>query len=117
MRDRITTGSIATLGSVSLLGESAVDITPSHAGHADSRMGLRAGRRARRRRFADVAEQASEGVGEITPRAATSAPGRGTVGKLMTDDQLYVELTAFVATAGDDDAGHSARAAARSASW
>ena len=34
--------SMATLGSVSLLGESAVDITPSASGHADSRVGLRA---------------------------------------------------------------------------
>src|SRR5580765_6498789 len=32
MRDRITTGSVAKLGSVSLLGESAVDITPSTRG-------------------------------------------------------------------------------------
>src|SRR6476619_3932217 len=31
-RDRITTGSTATLGSVSLLGESAVDISPSTQG-------------------------------------------------------------------------------------
>ena len=39
-----------TLGSVSLLGESAVDITPSTDGHADSRLGLRpAGHAARRR--------------------------------------------------------------------
>ena len=32
MRQRITTGSVASLGSVSLLGESAVDITPSTKG-------------------------------------------------------------------------------------
>src|SRR5882724_1772380 len=32
VRDRITTGSFARLGSISLLGESAVDITPSTHG-------------------------------------------------------------------------------------
>src|SRR5215210_3406609 len=32
IRDRITTGSLATLGSVSLLGEGAVDITPATGG-------------------------------------------------------------------------------------
>ncbi len=32
LRDRITTTSVARLGSVSLLGESAVDITPSSTG-------------------------------------------------------------------------------------
>src|SRR5690348_1408031 len=32
LRDRITTNSIAKLGSVSLLGESAVDISPSNTG-------------------------------------------------------------------------------------
>ena len=41
-RDRITTTRWRRLGSVSLLGESAVDITPSGDGHADSRVGLRA---------------------------------------------------------------------------
>ena len=46
MRDRITTASIATLGSVSLLGEGAVEITPSTQRDADSGVGLRAGRQA-----------------------------------------------------------------------
>ena len=38
---RITTTSVASLGSVSLLGEAAVDITASSERHAGSRVGLR----------------------------------------------------------------------------
>jgi hypothetical protein len=41
-RPRITTSSVATLGSVSLLGEAAVDVTRVQRRHSDSRLGLRA---------------------------------------------------------------------------
>jgi len=100
MRERITTNSTAYLGSVSLLGESAVDITPSTKGtpvpdwgyipqvHGPGQL-------------SDVAVQASEGIGEITKLVKDIRGGRGTVGKLMTDDQVYVELNRFVATAGE----------------
>ena len=107
----------AMLGSVSLLGESAVDITPSTQRHADSRVGLRAAGHAdgadRRRRRTGAAQ----GIERAHRRwSATSAPGKGTVGKLITDDQLYTELQQFVATAERADARASSRAAARSAS-
>ena len=42
MQSRITTSSVASLGSVSLLGESAVDITASSQGTPVARVGLRA---------------------------------------------------------------------------
>ena len=101
MRERITTGSTATLGSVSLLGESAVDITPSVEGTpipewgyvtaGDRRKGRSPTSRSRRRR--------------AWPRSPSSSPtsacGKGTVGKLMTDEQLYTELHQFAATAGE----------------
>ena len=42
MQDKVRTTSRATIGSVSLLGEGAVDITRIDDGRADSRMGVRA---------------------------------------------------------------------------
>ena len=108
MRERITTGSVATLGSVSLLGESAVDITPSTQRHADSGVGLRA---AGTRRGQLCRHHRSGAARASTTHQAASTDiraGRGTVGKLMTDEQLYAELNRFVATAGDVTRGHPA---------
>ena len=97
---RITTESVAKLGSISLLGQSAVDITPATRGtpipewgyvpqgHAPSQL-------------SDVADQASAGIGELTNLIKDVRGGKGTIGKLMTEDQLYAELKGFVATAGD----------------
>src|SRR5262249_62364030 len=65
IRPRITDQSIATLGSVSLLGESAVDITPAAAGNPIPDDGyVKAGRA--KGSLADVSEQVTTGVVEIT---------------------------------------------------
>ena len=99
-RDRITTDSTATLGSVSLLGESAVDITPSTKGTAIPEWGYVPQGRAKGQ-IADVADQAGRGIEELTGLIHDTRQGRGTVGKLMTDDRLYAEMHQFVATAGE----------------
>jgi phospholipid/cholesterol/gamma-HCH transport system substrate-binding protein len=99
-RDRITTASVATLGSVSLLGESAVDITPSNQGTPIPEFGyVPTGRTAAA--LSDVTNQANEGIGELTNLLRDVRAGRGTIGKLMTDDQLYVELRQFTQAAGE----------------
>ena len=100
MRERITTGSTAYLGSVSLLGESAVDITPSVQGTPIPEWGY-VPPGASKGQIADIAEQASQSVAEITKLVTDIRLGKGTVGKLMTDEQLYTELHQFVATAGE----------------
>ena len=65
MRDRITTARRAKLGSVSLLGESAVDITPSTAGTPIPEWGyVPPGRR--RRRLPTSPSRRAQGVDEIT---------------------------------------------------
>ena len=98
VRDRITSNSMATLGSVSLLGSAAVDITPSSAGTPVPEWGyVRTGKTPAA--MVDVTNQASEGIGELTGLLKDMRAGRGTAGKLMTDDQLYVELNRFVSSA------------------
>jgi phospholipid/cholesterol/gamma-HCH transport system substrate-binding protein len=99
-RDRITSGSRATLGSVSLLGESAIDITPSSQGTPIPEWGyVPQGKTAPQ--LSDVTDQASQGINELTGLIHDVRAGKGTVGKLMTDDQLYAELHAFVVSAND----------------
>lgn len=100
VRNRITTASSASLGSVSLLGESAVDITPATGGTPIPEWGYVKTVRTRGQ-ISDVAEEASQGIEQLSGLIQDVRAGRGTVGKLMTDDQLYTELRRFVSTAND----------------
>ena len=98
VRDRITTSSVATLGSVSLLGESAVDITASASGTPIPEWGyVPQGRAAAQ--LSDLAGEVGEGVQNLSALIADIRGGRGTVGKLMTDEQLYAELNRFAVSA------------------
>jgi len=98
-RNQITTASVARLGSVSLLGEGAVDITPSTKGTPLPDWGyVTPGRTPKA--FADIADQASEGIDQINGLLRDVRAGKGTAGKFMTDERLYNELQQFVATAG-----------------
>jgi len=99
-RERITSTSVARLGSVSLLGESAVDITPSSAGTPIPDWGYVPAGRAPAA-LSDMTDQASQGISELTALIHDIRQGRGTVGKLVTDEQLYAELNRFVASASD----------------
>src|SRR5919201_3892392 len=100
VRDRITDSSVATLGSVSLLGQATVDITPSTKGTPIPDGGyVRAAKPPAQ--FADITETANEGIGEITGLVRDVRSGKGTLGKLMTDDRVYAELHEFIASAND----------------
>jgi phospholipid/cholesterol/gamma-HCH transport system substrate-binding protein len=99
MRSHITDKSLATLGSVSLLGESAVDITAATSGTPIPDGGyVQAGRAAAQ--LSDITDKASQGIDQLTGLIGEVRQGKGTVGKLVTDDKVYVELQQFVATAG-----------------
>jgi phospholipid/cholesterol/gamma-HCH transport system substrate-binding protein len=99
-RDRITTASVATLGSVSLLGEAAVDITAASQGQPIPEWGyVRSGRSTGS--LTDVATQATEGIEELTAMLADIRSGRGTIGQLVTNDSLYRELSDLVTAAED----------------
>jgi len=99
MRSHITDKSIATLGSVSLLGESAVDITPATSGTPIPDGGYVTAGRAPAQ-LSELTDKAGEGIGQLTALIGDVRQGKGTVGKLITDDKVYVELQQFVASAG-----------------
>ncbi len=100
MRDKVRTTSRATIGSVSLLGEGAVDITATTTGQPIPDWGY-VPADAPPAQLADVTAQASRGITEITALLEDIRAGRGTVGKLMTDEQLYADLLQFTAAARD----------------
>jgi phospholipid/cholesterol/gamma-HCH transport system substrate-binding protein len=92
---RVTDRSTASLGSVSLLGEAAVDITASSSGTPIPEWGYVPSGRAVGS-LSDVATQATRGLEEATKLIADIRQGRGTVGRLFTDEQLYREINRFV---------------------
>jgi phospholipid/cholesterol/gamma-HCH transport system substrate-binding protein len=97
-RRLITTNSVARLGSVSLLGQSAVDITPATSGAPIPEWGyVPQGKTSAP--LSDVTDQASEGIAQLSGLISDVRDGKGTVGKLMTDEQLYKELHRFVVSA------------------
>jgi phospholipid/cholesterol/gamma-HCH transport system substrate-binding protein len=100
VQSRITNKSYATLGSVSLLGEAAVDISMGTGGTPIPEWGyVPAGRTPPA--LSDVTSQASEGIGELTGLIKDARAGRGTLGKFVTDDELYKGLDRFASTAAD----------------
>jgi phospholipid/cholesterol/gamma-HCH transport system substrate-binding protein len=99
LRSKITDKSVAKLGSVSLLGESAVDITPATSGTPIPDNGyVPTGKAAGS--LSELSAQAGQGIEQLTGLIGDVRQGKGTVGKLMTDEALYRELNQFVATAG-----------------
>ena len=98
MQQRVRTTSRATIGSVSLLGEGAVDISPSTTGQPIPEWGY-VPSDAPPAQLADVTAQASKGINELTALITDIRAGKGTVGKLMTDEQLYAELRQMTAAA------------------
>jgi phospholipid/cholesterol/gamma-HCH transport system substrate-binding protein len=98
MQERVTTNSRAAVGSLSLLGESVVEINPSATGQplADWAY-IQAGPPPAV--LADVTASASEGITELTALLRDVRGGKGTVGKLLTDEAVYRDMSALLAAA------------------
>jgi len=100
MQPRITAGSVASLGSVSLLGEAAVDITASSRGTPIAEWGyVRSGPAVGS--VADVATRAADGIAEATDLVRDIRAGRGTLGRLVTDESVYRDLNGLLIAAED----------------
>ena len=95
---RVTTESFASIGAMSLLGEPLIDVSPSAAGTP-----LKDGDFIKSKKpasqLSDVAETANEGIVEVTALLKDIRAGKGSVGKLFTEDKLYRDLNAFVDSA------------------
>jgi phospholipid/cholesterol/gamma-HCH transport system substrate-binding protein len=97
-RGRITTESRARLGSVSLLGESAVDITASTRGTPIPEWGYVTSEPAAAS-LADMTTKAAAGIEEATALLKDIRGGRGTIGRFFTDESVYRELERFIVSA------------------
>ena len=97
-RPRITDRSVASLGSVSLLGEAAVDISANSKGMPIPEWGyVPSG--AAPGSLSSAAEAATKSLEQTNAVLADVRQGRGTLGKLVTDDTLYQQLNQFVESA------------------
>ena len=94
-QSRITTESRASIGSLSLLGEPIIDISPSSQGTPLADGDYIASVRPRGQ-LGDVAEGATQSLQQATELLKDIRAGKGTVGRLFSDDELYREITAFV---------------------
>jgi phospholipid/cholesterol/gamma-HCH transport system substrate-binding protein len=98
-KSRITDQSRASIGSLSLLGEPVIDISPSTQGRQlENGEFLPAGRAPGQ--LADVAEGATLALAQVTGVMQDIRSGKGTVGRLFTDDQIYREVNGLIASAG-----------------
>ena len=95
---RITNLSKAALGTVSLLGEGAVDITANSRGTPVPEWGY-VPSTAATGSLSSVAEQATRGLEQTTALVEDLRQGKGTLGKMLTDEALYRDLDMFVTSA------------------
>ena len=94
----ITDRSVAVIGAISLLGEGAIDITPAREGRPIGEWGyVPSG--VDPTSIAALSAVAGQGLGETTALLADLRAGKGTLGKLFTDDAAYRELEALMASA------------------
>jgi phospholipid/cholesterol/gamma-HCH transport system substrate-binding protein len=100
MRALVTDRSMASIGSISLLGEGAVDISPGPGGTPVPEWGyVRSG--VAEGSIAQLTSQAGASINEARLLVEDIRKGRGTVGKLFTDDSLYNEFNGLLAAAED----------------
>ncbi len=90
VRNLVTTASVASLGSISLLGEPIVDIKASSSGSplpdwAYVKVDQTAG-------FADLTQSAADNLQQVGSLISDIRDGRGTIGKFFTDPTLYNEM-------------------------
>jgi len=98
MQKRITTDSRASIGTLSLLGAPVIDINPSGTGVPIGDWGYIRSRRPYGQ-LAEVAENATRGLEQATALLRDLRQGKGTIGRLFSDDELYRNVSSFVSSA------------------
>jgi phospholipid/cholesterol/gamma-HCH transport system substrate-binding protein len=97
VRRLITTESEATMGSLSLLGEPIIDVKASEQGTPLQDWAYV--KAIQKTAFGDLTTNASESLEAAGQLIADVRAGRGSVGKLFTDQELYNEMRQFAASA------------------
>ena len=98
MQERVRTTSRASIGSVSLLGEGAVDITAATDGQPIPEGGyVQPGAAAAQ--LSDVTAQAARGIEQANQLIQDVRAGKGTIGRLFTDESVYRDLQGLVSAA------------------
>ncbi len=98
LRPVITDKSTAKIGSISLLGEGAVDIEAAPGGTSLPDWSyVPTGKPAPS--IADLTAQAGTGVADATALIADLRAGKGTIGKLLTDESAYAEFNSLLTAA------------------
>lgn len=98
MQDKITSDSRASIGTLSLLGAPVIDISPARSGRRLNDWEYVESRRPYGQ-LADVADSATKSLEQATALIRDLRGGKGTVGRLFSDDALYREITAFTDSA------------------
>ena len=88
LRPIITDRSNATIGSISLLGEGAVDIAAGPGGTPIEDWGY-VPTGAAAPTIAELTAQAGTGIADVTKLIADLRAGKGTIGKFLTDESVY----------------------------
>lgn len=99
VRELITDESTSTIGATSLLGESLLDLKAGRRGEPVPDWGyVRTGVSSTLSDFTATASSSLQAAGDLL---ADVRAGKGTVGKLVTDDAVYKQLQRFVDSAAD----------------
>lgn len=95
VRPLVTNRSVAVIGAISLLGEGAIDITAAPDGTPIPEWGYVPSGVAPGS-IAALSDAANQGLNETTQLIADLRAGKGTLGKLVTDDAVYQETQALL---------------------
>jgi phospholipid/cholesterol/gamma-HCH transport system substrate-binding protein len=95
---RITTESRAVIGSLSLLGEPVIDISPALSG-TPLKDGDTVTAVPTKGELADTMEEAKVSLEQLSAILVDLRAGKGTIGKLFADDQLHKELVDLLSAA------------------
>jgi phospholipid/cholesterol/gamma-HCH transport system substrate-binding protein len=98
VRQLVTDGSTVTIGSISMLGEGALDITPAPGGTPIPDWGYVPSTVAPGSLTA-LTDSAATGLAETNRLLADIRAGKGTLGRLVTDDAAYREMEALMQAA------------------
>ena len=98
VRHLITNDSTVVIGSISMLGEGALDISPAPGGTPIPDWGYVTSSVAPGS-IAALSDSAAVGLTETNRLLADLRAGKGTLGRLLTDDSAYREMDALIAAA------------------